>query len=190
VERLQRSENGYVLSLNDRTDVTARAVVLATGVEWRRLAVPSVEALLGAGVFYGAAGSEADALRGEPVFVVGGGNSAGQAAVHLARHAKSVTILIRSESLTASMSDYLIQELEAIQNVTVRGTTEVVGASGKTRLQKLTLRLRQTGAEEQVDAAALLCVLKLQSVWSGVEPFRHHPHLAMTATVPRTCAIE
>jgi thioredoxin reductase (NADPH) len=159
VQRMQRSEHGYLLSLGDGTDVTARAVVLATGVEWRRLAVPSVEALLGAGVFYGAAGSEADALRGEPVFVVGGGNSAGQAAVHLARHAESVTIVIRGESLAASMSDYLIRELEAIQNVTVRGQTEVIGASGQTRLQRLTLRQRHTGAEDEVDAAALFVMI-------------------------------
>ena len=75
VQQLHRSEGGYVLALSDGTDVTARAVVLATGVDWRRLAVPSVEAFLGAGVFYGAAGTEADALRGEPVFVIGGGNS-------------------------------------------------------------------------------------------------------------------
>ncbi len=159
VERLHRTEGGYVLSLNDATDVTARAVVLATGVEWRRLGVPSVEAFLGAGVFYGAAGSEADALRGEQVYVIGGGNSAGQAAAHLARHAKSVTILIRGESLAASMSDYLIRELEAIENVAIRATTDVVGASGQTRLERLTLRQRQSGAEEQVDAAALFVMI-------------------------------
>ena len=159
VKALHRSEDGYVLSLSDGTDVTARAVVLATGVDWRRLAVPSVEALLGAGVFYGAAGTEADALRGEPVFVIGGGNSAGQAAVHLARYAASVTILIRGESLAASMSDYLIRELEAIENVTIRAMTEVVAASGDTRLQRLTLRQRETGAEVQVDAAALFVMI-------------------------------
>jgi thioredoxin reductase (NADPH) len=162
VERLCRSEAGYVLSLSDGTDVTARAVVLATGVEWRRLTVPSVEALLGAGVFYGAAGTEAEALRGEPVFVVGGGNSAGQAAVHLARHAKSVTIVIRSESLTASMSDYLIRELEAIDNVTIRATTEVVGASGEGRLEQLSLRRHPTGSVEQVEAAALFVMIGSQ----------------------------
>ena len=159
VERLQRSEDGYVMALSDGTDVSARAVVLATGVEWRRLAAPSVEAFLGAGVFYGAAGTEADALQGEPVFVIGGGNSAGQAAVHLARHAKSVTILIRGESLAASMSDYLIMELEAIENVTIRATTEVIAASGVTRLQQLSLRERLTGAEDEVDAAALFVMI-------------------------------
>jgi thioredoxin reductase (NADPH) len=159
VERLHRSEGGYVISLSDSIDVTARAVVLATGVEWRRLGVPSVEALLGVGVYYGAAGTEADALKDDPVFVIGGGNSAGQAAVHLARHAKSVTIVIRSRSLAASMSDYLISQLEAIENIHIRATTEVVGASGQTRLQRLTLRQRQTGAQEEVDAAALFVMI-------------------------------
>ena len=159
VERLHRSDDGYVLSLSDHTEVTARAVVLATGVEWRRLGVESVESFLGAGVFYGAAGSEADALRGEHVYVIGGGNSAGQAAVHLARHAKSVTILIRGESLAASMSDYLISELDAIENFSIRATTEVVGASGDTRLERLTLRDRSSGAEETVDAAALFVMI-------------------------------
>ena len=178
VERLQRSEDGYVMALSDGTDVSARAVVLATGVEWRRLATPSVEAFLGAGVFYGAAGTEADALQGEPVFVIGGGNSAGQAAVHLARHAKSVTILIRGESLAASMSDYLIMELEAIENVTIRATTEVITASGVTRLQQLSLRQRLTGAEDQVDAVALFVMI------GGRAP---HPRVAARGG-PARCA--
>jgi thioredoxin reductase (NADPH) len=147
------------LHLSDGTDVVARAVVLATGVDWRRLGVESVERFVGAGVFYGAAGSEADALRGEHVYVVGGGNSAGQAAVHLARHAASVTILIRGRSLAASMSDYLISELDAIHNVTIRVSTEVVGASGDTRLEHLALRNRISGAEETVDAASLLVMI-------------------------------
>jgi thioredoxin reductase (NADPH) len=159
IEELHVVPDGYSLSLTDGSDVTARAVVLATGVDWRRLGVPSVEALLGAGVFYGAAGSEADALKGEQVYVIGGGNSAGQAAVHLARHAKSVTILIRAESLSASMSDYLISELDAIENVSIRPTTEVVGASGDTWLEQLTLRDRGSGAEEVVEAAALFVMI-------------------------------
>ncbi len=109
---------------------------------WRRLGVPSVEDLLGSGVFYGAAGSEADAMRGEQVYVVGGGNSAGQAAVHLARRAKRVTIVIRASSLSASMSGYLIGELDAIENVAIRSATEVVAASGECGLERLTLRDR------------------------------------------------
>jgi thioredoxin reductase (NADPH) len=163
VEKLRREGESWSLSLSNGTEMTARAVVIATGVDWRRLGVPSVEALLGAGVFYGAAGSEADALKGEHVYVVGGGNSAGQAAVHLAGHAKSVTIVIRGPSLSASMSDYLIRELDAIANVSIRATTEVAAAHGETRLERLTLRDRPSGTEETVDAAALFVMI-------GAEP--------------------
>jgi thioredoxin reductase (NADPH) len=159
VEALRQRPGRYMLTLSDDTDVTARAVVIATGVDWRRLGVPSVEALLGAGVFYGAAGSEADALAGEDVYVIGGGNSAGQAAVHLTKYAKSVTIVIRAASLAASMSDYLIRELDAIENISIRATTEVVAASGEGRLEQLTLLDRRSGGEETVDAAALFVMI-------------------------------
>ena len=159
VEKLSPTDEGYTLALSDGTDVRARAVVLATGVAWRRLGVPTVEKFLGAGVFYGAAGSEADAFRDENVYVVGGGNSAGQAAVHLARHAGLVTLLIRGQSLATSMSDYLINELDAIDNVSIRATTEVVGASGDTRLEQLVLRDRTSGAERTVDASGLFVMI-------------------------------
>ncbi len=163
VEKLRPEGEKWSLSLSDGTAMAARAVVIATGVDWRRLGVQSVERLLGVGVFYGAAGSEADVLEGEHVYVVGGGNSAGQAAVHLAKHAKSVTIVIRGSSLAASMSDYLIRELEAIANVSIRATTEVTAAHGETRLEGLTLRDRPTGVEETVEAAALFVMI-------GAEP--------------------
>jgi thioredoxin reductase (NADPH) len=88
-------------------------VLLAPGVAWWRLGVPSLEALAGAGAFYGAAGSEAQAMQGQQVFVVGGGNSAGQAAVHLAEYAATVTILVRGAALGATMSDYLVKKIEA-----------------------------------------------------------------------------
>ena len=101
-----------------------RGVILATGATYRRLGVPSLEALNGAGVFYGGPASEAHALTGKDVFVAGGGNSAGQAALHLARYARRVTLLVRGESLEAGMSHYLVQEVEATPNVDVRtGTT-------------------------------------------------------------------
>lgn len=159
VRKLQRVDDAYALGLDDGADVAARAVVLATGVDWRRLAAESVERFVGAGVFYGAAGSEADALRGEHVYVVGGGNSAGQAAVHLARHAASVTIVIRGQSLAASMSDYLLSELNAIANVTIRASTDVVGASGDTRLEHLVLRDRNSGSATTVKAASLFVMI-------------------------------
>jgi len=109
-------------------EVAAAAVVIAGGVTYRRLGVAAVDALVGAGVFYGAAPSEAQSMGGLDVFVLGGGNSAGQAAAHLANAGAHVTVLVRGTSLAASMSDYLVRELEGSQNVTVRFGTEVVGA--------------------------------------------------------------
>jgi thioredoxin reductase (NADPH) len=159
VRGLECVHDRRTLQLSDGGAVSARAVVLATGVDWRRLGVESVERFVGAGVFYGAAGSEAEALRGDHVYVVGGGNSAGQAAVHLARHAASVTIVIRGPSLAASMSDYLVSELHAIENVAIRASTEVVGAAGDTRLEHLVLRDRGSGVEETVDAGGLFVMI-------------------------------
>ena len=156
-------DHDHLLRLSDGSEVTARTVILATGVAWRRLGVPSLEALRGGGVFYGAAASEARAVEGEQVFVVGAGNSAGQAAVHLARWAASVTVLARGDHLGATMSDYLVKELEAIPNIGVRLHTEAVGGQGRNRLEALTLRDNASGATETVPAAALFVLI-------GAEP--------------------
>jgi thioredoxin reductase (NADPH) len=147
-----------VVTLGDGTEVTSRAVILATGVAWRRLGVPSLEALVGTGVFYGAATSEAQAMKDEQVFVVGGGNSAGQAAVHLASYSAKVTMLVRGPSLAESMSDYLVRELEATANITLRYNTEAVDGHSDGRLSGLTLKDRTSGATATVPATAL-CVL-------------------------------
>lgn len=145
---LTTSEDGlHRLDLTDGTSVRARTVVIATGAAWRRLGVPELEALTGKGVFYGAAVTEAPAMRGRHVFVVGGGNSAGQAAVYLSRYAEQVTVLIRRPDLTATMSDYLIKELEALPNVDIRGRVQVVGGSGSEFLETFTFRDLETGAE-------------------------------------------
>jgi thioredoxin reductase (NADPH) len=122
--------------------VAARAVLLAPGVAWRRLGVPSLEALAGAGVFDGAARSEAHATRGQQVYVVGGGNSAGQAAVHLAEHAATVTMLVRGDTLGTTMSDYLSRKIQAAPNIVVRLRSEVVDGHGGGHLEGLTLRDR------------------------------------------------
>jgi thioredoxin reductase (NADPH) len=137
-------------------DVTAGAVVLAMGVDYRRLPIPALEGLAGAGVFYGASAAEAERFSDSRLFVVGAGNSAGQAAVHLARYAESVTIVCRGESLAASMSHYLIEEIDANPKIDVRHRTQVVDGSGGTRLETLTLR---TGEEDEVVAADGLFVL-------------------------------
>ena len=148
-----------LLSLSDGRQVAARTVILAPGVAWRRLDVPSLEALAGAGVFYGAAGSEARAMDGCEVFVTGAGNSAGQAAIHLARHAASVTMLVRGDALAATMSDYLIQKIQATPNISVRPHTEAVDGQGNGRLEQLTLRDNRSGTTQTVPAAALFVLI-------------------------------
>ena len=156
---LTASGSERLLGLSDGRQVAARAVILAPGVAWRRLGVPSLEALAGAGVFHGAAGSEAHAMQGCDVFVVGAGNSAGQAAIHLAGHAASVTMLVRGDSLATTMSDYLIQKIEATPNISVRLRTETASGQGSGRLEALTLRDNRSGATQTLPAAALFVMI-------------------------------
>jgi thioredoxin reductase (NADPH) len=153
-----------VLKLQDGSEVRSRAVVIATGVAYRRLGIPGLESLVGAGVFYGAATVEAQAVVGKQASVVGGGNSAGQAALHLAKHAKHVTILVRSQSLAASMSAYLIREIDSAPNIEVRYQVDVVGGAGDGRLERLELRDQRSGQVELVPAAGLFVLI-------GAEPF-------------------
>jgi thioredoxin reductase (NADPH) len=127
------------------------------------LGIPTLERLVGVGVFYGAAGVEAPAMAEEEVYVVGGANSAGQAALHLARFAARVTLLVRGESLTAGMSDYLITQLQANPNVQVRLRTRVVDGRGEARLETLTLEDVRSGQREEVAAAAVFVLI-------GAEP--------------------
>ena len=156
VTALERTEDGLVVRISDFPDVSARAVILATGAEYRRLGVPALEALSGAGVYYGGTGSEAHGHTGSDVFVLGGANSAGQAALHLAQFARRVTLVLRGESLERRMSHYLVRQLEATPNVAVRLDTEIVGGGGEAgSLGRLVLRDRRTGAEETVPADGL-----------------------------------
>ncbi len=148
-----------VVRLAGGSEVRARVVVLATGIEWRRLGVPGVEAFLGAGVFYGAAVSESRAMRDQDVFIVGAGNSAGQAALHLARYARTVTLLVRGARLGTSMSSYLIRAIDSTANITVRLRTEVIGAAGPASLASLTLADRERGTVAEVPADALFIMI-------------------------------
>jgi thioredoxin reductase (NADPH) len=148
-----------VLTLSGGTQVRTRAVVVATGVSYRRLGIGSLEELIGAGVFYGAATSEARAMKGKNVFVVGGANSAGQAAVHLAKYAASVTMLVRGPSLAAGMSDYLVQEIAGTPAIAVRHNVVVTGGTGSGHLESLTLRDELTGVTETVAAGAVFVLI-------------------------------
>ena len=144
--------------------LTARTVIIATGVAYRRLGIPALEDLHGRGVFYGAAASEAPAMRGRNVFIAGGANSAGQAALHLARWAKKVTILVRAPSLAASMSDYLIRQIGATPNIDVRHRVQVADGTGTSagHLQSLALQDTTSGARQTVPADALFVLIGAQ----------------------------
>jgi thioredoxin reductase (NADPH) len=156
---LERRRQERVVHLRDGTEVRARAVVIATGIEWRRLGIPRVEALIGAGVFYGAAVSESRAMQGQDVFVVGAGNSAGQAALHLAKHARTVTLLVRGDSVAKSMSSYLVTAIEPTANIFTRHHTEVIDAAGRHALESITLADHRTGVVEEVPATALFVMI-------------------------------
>jgi thioredoxin reductase (NADPH) len=152
-----------VVTVADGTEVRSRAVVVASGMAYRRLGIPALDALTGAGVFYGAAASEAKAVQGSEVFVVGGANSAGQAAVYLAKYAAQVTLLVRGRSLADSMSEYLIREIDAAPNIAVRCRVAVTGGAGQNRLESLTLTDLESSTAETVGAGALFVLI-------GAEP--------------------
>ena len=164
---LARSGDSFKILLSDGRSVDASAVILAGGASYSRLEVASLEALNGAGVFYGGPTSEAPGLTGKDVYVVGGGNSAGQAALHLARFARRVTIVARARSLEAGMSDYLVQAIESAPNVSVRTGTTIVGGGGEGHLQELVLHDSATGKDTTVPADALFALIgaRPQTEW-------------------------
>lgn len=156
---LERRGSERVVRLAGGRRIAAKTVIVATGIAWRRLGVPRLEALVGSGVFYGAAAAEARAMEGRDVFVVGAGNSGGQTALHLARYARRVTMLVRGDSLARSMSEYLIREIEATGNITVRLRTEISDGHGTGHLEALTLCDRRSGRPERVPATALFVLI-------------------------------
>jgi thioredoxin reductase (NADPH) len=160
---LRRPRDELVVTLSDRTEVMGKTVLIATGVSYRRLRVPSLEILQGAGVFYGAAVTEAQATKDQEVHVVGGGNSAGQAAMYLSKYASKVTLLVRGSSLAASMSEYLITEIDAAENIEVRLNTRVIDGGGEGRLEYLILKDSISGFTETMPTAALFVLI-------GAEP--------------------
>ena len=157
-------EDLHVVGLKDGSQIRSHTVIIATGMSYRRLGIAGLESLAGAGVFYGASTIEAQAVAGKPVFVVGGGNSAGQAALHLSKYAAQVTLLVRSGSLAASMSDYLTRQIGSAANVHVRYRSEVTGGGGDGHLEHLLIRDRDSGQTESVSAAGLFILI-------GAEPF-------------------
>ncbi len=155
VDRLLLDGEPRTLVLDGGTTVTARVVVLATGVTWRTLEAEGADRLVGRGVFYGAAQTEALATRGRSIFLIGGGNSAGQAAMFFSNYAASVTLLVRGDALERGMSSYLVEQLRTKTNVHVETGTTVVALAGNDRLERLTTHVAATGVRSERDADAV-----------------------------------
>ena len=185
VTGLRADADRLVATLSEGATVSARAVVLATGVAYRRLGIPMLEALAGAGVFYGGSGSDVHRMSGQDVYVLGGANSAGQEALHLARYARRVTLVVRG---TPGMSHYLVRQLAATPNVEIRLGTEIVGGGGDGWLTHLVLRDRASGAETSVAADGLYLSIgaRPHTEWLPAEIARDDRGFVLTgADVPR-----
>lgn len=164
---LRAEGDNRVVTLSNGKEVTSRTVVISTGVAYRQLDVPGIAPLVGAGVFNGASFADAQSLSGVDVFILGGGNSAGQAALHLARMGARVTILVRADSLAKRMSGYLVNEIEGDVRVRIRLNTQVSKALGQERLEGLVLRDSATSTTQDVPAAALYVLIGAAPVPSG-----------------------
>ena len=157
-------DNYKILTLADGKEVNTRSVIITTGVNYRKLEAKGLDNFTGAGVYYGAANTEANACKGKDVYIVGGGNSAGQAAMYLANFANSVSIMVRKPDLSNSMSQYLIDQINGTENIKVLGHTQIIEAHGKDKLEQLTIRNNNTNEEKMVEAGALL-------IFIGAKPY-------------------
>ena len=152
-----------VVKLSNGQELAAHSVVIAAGVQWRRLEVPGMDRLTGAGIYYGAAITEASSCRDEDVYIVGGANSAGQAAVYFSEVARSIKMIVRGDSLSKTMSHYLVERIQTIPNISVIPNAEVTEVKGQDRLEEITVRHHDTQITENLPAAALF-------VFIGAEP--------------------
>jgi len=164
VKAITVQDNYKKIILSDDTEIMTKAIIITTGVDYRQLSTPGISTFTGAGVYYGAANTEAAACKDKPVYIVGGGNSAGQAAMYLSKFAKQVNILIRRDSLSYTMSSYLIDQIKGVKNIAVCPYREVVEAKGKQRLEQLVITNVQTNETYTEEAAALY-------IFIGAKPY-------------------
>ncbi|MBC8032882.1 MAG: FAD-dependent oxidoreductase, partial [Chitinophagaceae bacterium] len=171
VKEIKLKDNYKIIVLEDETEINTKAVVITTGVDYRKLETRGVEQLTGAGIYYGAASTEASSCAEKQVYVLGGGNSAGQAAMYLSKFAKKVHIVIRKPNLSSSMSSYLIDQIAGTENIAVLGCTEIVEAFGDMHLSELKIQDLNTGQEKTVPADALYIFIgaKPYTDWVGLE---------------------
>jgi thioredoxin reductase (NADPH) len=164
VKAIEVQDNYKKIILGDDKVIMTKAIVITTGVDYRQLTTPGIEKFTGAGVYYGAANTEAGACKQKDVFIVGGGNSAGQAAMYLSKFARQVNVLIRRDSLSYTMSSYLIDQIKNVSNISVCTSREVIEARGNERLEQLVIKNIETGETYTEDAAALY-------IFIGAKPF-------------------
>jgi thioredoxin reductase (NADPH) len=151
-----RAEGPYrILKLADGNEISCHAALVSTGVQWRRLEVPGIDSLQGAGVYYGGGSQEAISYKDEVVYIIGGANSAGQAALNFAQYAEKVVMLVRGDSLSATMSRYLIDQIEKTPNVQVWAHAAVIEVHGETHLEEISVQCSDTNTVERVPASAM-----------------------------------
>ena len=174
----------HAVRFDDGTEIDAKAVLVATGVSYRRLEAPGLAELTGRGVFYGASANDSASTTGDDVFVVGAANSAGQAALHLARYAKRVVLVVRGDALEKSMSKYLVQRINVAENIEVLLETEIVRGRGVDHLESLTIIDRSTGIETEMDASWLFAFIGAQprTEWLGTSIERDERGFILTGT--------
>jgi thioredoxin reductase (NADPH) len=182
VERIDPAE--MTVTLDGGDVIRTRSIVLATGVEWRRLEIDSVDRFVGAGVYYGAARSDASLAKGNDVYMIGAGNSAGQAAVFFSNHARSVTLLVRGESLAESMSQYLIDRIATKANIRVETRSEVVAVHGDEQLEEIEVIDRRTGTTSRRDAKVVFVLIGAEAAtdWLPAEVERDDHGFVLTGT--------
>ena len=164
-------QDGYkIITLADGSEIKTRSIIVATGVNYRKLKATGVDNFTGAGVYYGAATTEANACQNQDVYIVGGGNSAGQGAMYLSNYARCVRILVRKPDLSSSMSQYLIDQINKTDNIEVMGETEVVEACGTSHLERIVTENITTGERQQRDAGGLFIFIGNRPFTEWIQP--------------------
>ncbi|RVU02726.1 response regulator [Mucilaginibacter limnophilus] len=171
VKQIKIKEGYRTIVLNDGSEINVKAIIITTGVDYRKLETQGINDFTGAGIYYGAANTEAAMCKDKSVYIVGGGNSAGQAAMYLSKFAKQVCILVRKDDLSATMSAYLIDQINGVENICIKGKSEIIEAKGASQLQQLIIRNIDSGETETVDADALYIFIgaKPYTEWLGSE---------------------
>jgi thioredoxin reductase (NADPH) len=192
VQAIDPGKADHRVHLDDGSTISARAIVLATGVSWRKLAVPGLEKFTGTGVFYGAARTEAANVRGHDIYLVGAGNSAGQAAMFFSDYARSVTLVVRGSSLEKSMSDYLIRELRTKNNVRAALSSEIVNAYGRDRLEAIDIVDRVAGSTQRYETTFVFVFIgaDAQTAWLPPEIGRDDRGFVVTGARVPHCELE